>query len=183
MKTTFKKFMGVERPIEPKPLPQPKEPHSVPKGYKRVKDGSFNKLVKIDEANFKSLPYSAHMLLGFDRGIYSKHDVMKALLGDLKEKGADDAFNSIANVIITFRKAGKDWPEFDTIEKSLKEDGPLAYSRTMLRGMERGLYSKRDVIRAILADLKQRGPDASGTIASFIDTFRHAGHDWSEFKT
>jgi len=48
--TTFKKFMGVDRPFEPKPLPPPKEPHPVPKGYKRVKDGSFNKLVKVDEA-------------------------------------------------------------------------------------------------------------------------------------
>src|SRR5277367_2339441 len=120
-KTTFKKFMGTERPFEPKPLPPPKEPHPVPKGYKRVKDGSFNKLVKVDEAAFKSLPYSMHMLLGFNRGVYDKHDVMKAILGDLKQKGKDDAFSSIANVIITFRKAGHDWPEFKTIEKSLSE--------------------------------------------------------------
>jgi|SRR5579859_1588287 len=121
MKTTFKKFMGVDRPFEPKPLPPPKQPHPVPKGYKRVKDGSFNKLVKIDEV-FAPHPYSTHLLNALERGMYSKAEVMKVILKKLKDYGGDDSFGSLTNLIKVFRDAGHKWPEFDAIERSLKEE-------------------------------------------------------------
>ena len=127
MKITFKDYyeatkpnMGMDLPKVPKPVGgEPKGGHPVPKGYKRVKDGSFYKLVKVDEA---ASHYSTDMLMGFERGLYSKHDVIKIILTSLKRYGGADLFNSLSNLIKVFRDAGHDWPEFKAIEKSLKED-------------------------------------------------------------
>jgi hypothetical protein len=50
-----KTVLGFKVQPVPKQLPPPKEPHPVPKGYKRVKDGSFNKLVKVDDHRYKGV--------------------------------------------------------------------------------------------------------------------------------
>src|SRR5271157_83874 len=190
MKTTFKKFMGVERPIEPKPLPPPKEPHPVPKGYKRVKDGSFNKLVKVDEA---SKPMDAvyqillKNLLGLVGQQLTTKIIVTAILKDYKLFVGEKYLNShITRAIELSRKLGFDTPEFKMIEKSLRDPKKVdeaignKYSTHMLQGYEQGYYSKGDILKPLLKDLKDRGgDDFMGGIQGLIDKFRKAGYNWT----
>ncbi len=82
---------------------------------------NFKKFMGVDRPK-DAHPYSTHMLQGYEQGIYSKDDVLKPLLKDLRDRGGDDFMGGIQSLIDKFRKAGYSWPEFKTIEKSLGEE-------------------------------------------------------------
>ncbi len=70
-------------------VPGPKTPHPVPKGMKRIKDGSFNKLVSVDDHRYKNHPTVEETETDVDTLFEQEFDEARATIVDMEVKKND----------------------------------------------------------------------------------------------